>query len=197
MKKHFLIQIIVYNVILLSISQLSIANPANVDWQKLFDGDMMIETLNNKEKTSGIKLMMTIEASKENIWKTLTDYEHFSHVFKGIDKMKVLEEDDKGAYVEFWIDAVITKYHYILYRHYEKPLRHLTWKQVSGDMNSIEGSWEIHNTPRSGVQLLIYTSYVQFASVVPKPLLRWGAIRKVRAMGRRLRDTLEALPSKE
>jgi hypothetical protein len=164
----------------------------DLNWKRLFEGDMIVDIVKNLEGTPGVKLIMTVTASREQIWKTLIDYENFRDVFKNIEKIKVLEQNQQGAYVEFWIDAVLTKYHYVLYRHYETPLRRLTWRRVSGDLEKITGSWEIHDTPRPEAKLLIYQSYVQVETVLPKSWLRWGAIRQTRAMGRHLRKALEA-----
>ena len=178
------------------IQELTIAS-INLNWDKLFNGDIIIDTVSNTDGIPGIELMMTVTASRERIWKTLTDYENFSTIFKDLEKIKVLEQNHAGAYVEFWIDAVFTKYHYIIYRHYEKPQRLLRWKRVAGDLERTEGSWEIHDTPRPEAKLLIYKSYVKLGSALPKSWLRWGAIRQAQAMGRHLRKTLEALPSKD
>jgi ribosome-associated toxin RatA of RatAB toxin-antitoxin module len=197
MKKHGFIHILIYFILLYFVLNGSTADSKSLDWDKLSDGDIIVDTTSNREGIPGIKLIMTVTASRERIWETLTDYENFSNVFKGIEDMRVIEQDDQGAYVEFWIDAVFTKYHYILYRHYEKPQERLRWKRVSGDIERIEGSWEIHDTPRPGTQLLIYTSYVKVESAIPESWMRWGAIRKARAMGRHLRKTLEALPSED
>ena len=169
----------------------------DVDWDKLFSGDIEVSPVSYPEGIPGLKLLMTVDCSREQIWKTLTDYENFRDVFKGINKLRVLKEDTKGAYVEFWIDAVVANYHYVLYRHYEKPLERLTWKRVSGDLQRIEGSWEIRDTPRPKTKLLIYHSYVQANNAIPKSLLRWGAMNRARAMGKRLRRMLEASASED
>jgi ribosome-associated toxin RatA of RatAB toxin-antitoxin module len=168
---------------------------ADVDWERLFKGDVIVESVRNEEGLSGLKVLMTVQSSRRQIWQLLTDYENFRHLFKHIKKLKVLEQDKQGAYVEFWVDAVITKYHYILYRRYEKPLRRISWQRVAGDLQRIEGSWEIHDTPRPEAKLLIYESYIGLESAIPRSLIRMGAMRRARAMGWHLRQMLEAPPA--
>lgn len=170
---------------------------SDINWDKLFSGDIIVNPVSDKKGIPGVRLFMTVKAARERIWGTLTDYENFSNIFEAIDKIKVHKQDDQGAHVEFWIDAVFTKYHYILYRHYEKPQERLRWKRVSGDLERIKGSWEIRDTPRPGTKLLIYESYVKVTTAIPEFLMRWEAIRRARAMGQRLREVLEAPPSED
>jgi hypothetical protein len=61
----------------------------------------------------------------------------------------------------------------------------------------MEGSWEIHETPRSDVHMLVYESYIDIGGVIPKALVRMEARRKVREMGERLRNWIEGRPMPE
>ena len=62
-------------------------------------------------------------------------------------------------------------------------------------MQAIEGSWEIHDTSKSGEKLVIYESYVKVGGLVPTRLIRWGAKRKAREMGKHLRHWIEGEPA--
>jgi ribosome-associated toxin RatA of RatAB toxin-antitoxin module len=197
MGKSILVYLLSYCLLLYSVPCMTTMANIELDWDRLFSGDIIVDAVSSRESIPGVRLIMAVKASRERIWDVLTDYQHFRSVFKDIEELKVLEQNREGAQVEFWIDAVIAKYHYILYRHYEKPQWRLTWKRVSGDMKRIEGSWEIHDTSRPGIKLLMYESYVQVGGAIPVSLLRWGAMRKARAMGVHLRKTLERLPSKD
>jgi hypothetical protein len=178
-------------ILILAILYSALADDANIDWSKIFDGDVIVEAVQNREGIPGVRALFVVSASRERIWGVLLDYDNFSEIFAGIDKIKVLEQDEHGAHVEFWIDAILKNYHYVLYRHYEKRGRRLTWKQISGDLKSIEGSWEIRDTSRSGIHLLVYESYVEVAGVIPTSLVRWTAMRKAHEMGERLRHWIE------
>ena len=167
----------------------------DVDWEKLFSGEIEVSSVSHPDDIPGLQLLMTLNTSRERIWRALTDYKNFTNIFKSIDKLKVLKENPEGAHVEYWVDAVLANYQYVVYRHYEKPLERLTWERESGDLERIEGSWEIRDTPRPQTKLLIYTSYVQTSDGIPKSWVRWGAKRRARAMGKRLRQALEASAS--
>jgi hypothetical protein len=109
--------------------------------------------------------------------------------------MQVLEQDAYGAKIEFWVDAVLRKYHYVVYRSYEQPGRRLTWRRLSGDVQRLEGSWEIRDTPERDVHLLVYESYVHVGGILPLSLVRRSAMQKAREMGQGLRQWIARLPA--
>ena len=168
-----------------------VANAASSDWERLFNGQVIVLDKENKAGIPGIQAKFVVSASTDRIWEVLLDYDHFPEIFKGIKKMSVLHENLSGALIEFWIDAVLAELHYILYRQYESPRRRITWKRISGDLQAIAGSWEIHDTTKPGNKLVIYESYVRVGGPVPTKLIRWGAKRKAREMGKHLRQWIE------
>ncbi len=137
----------------------------NVNWSKIFSGEVVVEPVENSDGLPSVRAMFSVSSSRDNIWKVLLDYEHFPEIFDGIIEMKVRKQDENGALVEFRVDAVLKNLHYVLYRHYEDPKHKLTWKRDSGDMQKIEGSWRILDTPRSGIKLLIYDSYIKLGGL--------------------------------
>lgn len=53
-------------------------------------------------------------------------YTNLTQLCQGIDKRRGRTHNQHGAEVEYWINAVLAKYHYVLYRRYEVPRRRLT-----------------------------------------------------------------------
>src|SRR5262249_42217274 len=145
----------------------------------------------------GLRASFTVAASRERIWAVLIDYANFPQIFPDITKLRVLAQDQDGAQVEFWVNAIIAQYHYVLYRRYDEPGRRLTWTRLAGDLKRIEGSWEIRDTPQPDVHLLVYESYVDIGGIIPKALVRLEATRKLREMGPRLRNWIEGHPLPE
>ena len=166
----------------------------SIDWGRILAGEVVVDAVQKNDGLSGVRAMFAVTAAREQIWAVLLDYENFHQMFHGIEKIKVQEQHASGAQVEFWIDAVLKKYHYVLYRHYEQPGWRLTWQQIAGDLKRIEGSWEIRETPWSGVHVLIYESYVDIGGIVPRALVQGGALRRARDMGERLRQWIEQQP---
>jgi coenzyme Q-binding protein COQ10 len=170
---------------------------AGRDWAALFAGDVVVEAVKGPDGISGLRASFAIAAPRERIWDVLLDYANFPKIFPDIHDLRVLMHDPQGDQVEYWVNAVVSKYHYVLYRHYDEPGRRLTWTRVAGDLKRMEGSWEICDTPRSDVQMLVYESYIDIGGMVPKALVRMEAMRKVRAMGERLRSWVEGRPMSE
>lgn len=168
----------------------------SVDWDRIFDGEVIVETV-KQAGIPGLRAMFAVTAPPERIWTTLLDYDNFPKIFKGIEKINVLERTPSGAQVEYWTDTVFKKLHYILLRRYDEPGRRLSWSQLTGDLKRMEGSWEIRDTPRPGVQLLAYESYVEIQGGPPAVLVRWVVLEKTREMGQRLRSWIEGRPVPE
>ena len=169
----------------------------SVDWDTLFAGELVVEMVQHPDGFSGLRASFTVTAARERIWAVLVDYANFPKLFPDIQKIRLLAQDQYGAQVEFWVHAVVAHYHYVLSRRYEEPGRRLTWTQIAGDLKHLEGSWEIRDTPRPEVHMLVYESYVDIGGVIPMALLRPEAMRKAREMGVRLRHWIEGRPLPE
>ena len=189
-----------WGTVLLMVGMLLASGPTivgGVDWDTLFAGEVVVKTVQHPDGFSGLRTLFTVAAPRERIWAVLIDYANFPEIFPDIHKMRVLSQDDHGAQVEYWVNAMLTRYHYILYRRYDEPGRRLTWAQLTGDFKRLEGQWEIRDTPRPGVHLLVCESYVDIGSVLPVALVRMEARRKANEMGERLRNWIEGRPMPE
>jgi uncharacterized membrane protein len=165
-----------------------------VNWDALFAGDVEVEAVRHPEGFSGLRALFTVTAPRDRIWTTLLDYSNFPRMFPEIKTIRVLEDTQQGAQVEYWVNAVLSQYHYVVYRRYDEPGRRLTWSRISGDVKRLEGSWEIRETPRPDVQMLVYESYVDIGGVLPMALVRAEAMRRTHEMGARLRSWIEEHP---
>src|SRR5262245_37894016 len=184
-------------LLMLGMPLVTISRAASSDWAALFAGDVVVEAVKRPDGLPGLRASFTVTAPRERICAVLLDYANFLKIFPDIHEMRVLTHDQQGAQVEYWVNALVSKYHYVLYRHYDAPGRRLTWTRVAGDVKRMEGSWEICDTPRSDVQMLVYESYLDIGGVIPKALVRMEATRKAREMGVRLRSWIEGRPMSE
>ena len=186
--------------VLLMLGAFLAAGPAvagGVDWDRLLAGEVVVEAVQHPDGFPGLRASFTVAATRERIWAVLLDYANFPKLFPDIQKMRVLAQDQDGAQVEYWVNAVLTHYHYVLSRRYDEPGRRLTWTRLAGDLKRIEGSWEIRDTPWPDVHLLVYESYVDIGGIIPKALVRMEAMHKLREMGPRLRHWMEDQPRAE
>ncbi|MCG6873941.1 MAG: SRPBCC family protein [Betaproteobacteria bacterium] len=164
-------------------------------WAALLDKRAIeVTEVSSLDGVPGVRAIFAVVASRERVWSTLVDYENFPKIFKGIDRMDVLEQDAHHAVVELWVEGEIDKLHYVLERRYDRPGHHLSWRRLSGDLERIEGGWEIRDTPRAGTVLLAYESYVEIGWFVPTPLYMWIAKRRTAEMMTAFRQWIEASP---
>jgi len=174
-----------------SVSVLADSQIQENDWAALLDGEVIIESVENSAGVPGVRALFVVTASRQKIWHTLRDYDNFSRIFDGLDKLQVLEENQSGAHVEFWIDAVLKNLHYVLYRKYSVEGVRIDWSRVSGDLKTIQGSWHIKETTTPNKKLIIYESYVDIGYSVITWAIRMGAKSKAKKMAYRLRQWLE------
>ena len=153
-----------------------------------------METVKRPDGLPGLRASFAVAAPRERIWTVLLDYAHFPKIFPDIHNYACAHERSAGRPGGVLGQSLVSTYHYVLYRRYDEPGRRLTWTRVAGDLKRIEGSWEIHDTPRSDVQMLVYESYIDIGGVIPKVLVRAEAMRKAREMSERLRHWIEGRP---
>jgi hypothetical protein len=170
---------------------------SGVDWDTLFAGEVVVKTVKHPDGFSGLRTLFTVAAPRERIWTVLVDYANYLKIFPDIQKIRVLTQDDQGAQVEYWVNGILSRYHYVLYRRYDEPGRRLTWAQITGDLKRLEGNWEIRDTPRANVHLLVSEAYVDIGGLLPAALMRMEATRKAYEMGERLRNWIEGSPQSE
>ena len=154
-------------------------------------GNIIVKESNNENGVPGLIAAFSVSSTRENIWNALIDYENFTKIFRGVNRLKVIRKDNNGALVEFWVDAVLSDLNYTLYRKYDIPNFKLSWSRESGDLKVIEGSWEIVDLSTDANKIIVYSSYVEVGRLIPTKLVRWGAMRKAEEMCINLREWIE------
>jgi len=187
----FIAIIITIITLMVSISVFAQDKAQGNEWDVFLSGDVKVESIESSEGIPGVKLQFVVAATRKKIWRALLDYENFTKIFSGIEKLRVIEENENGALVEFWIDAIIKKIHYVLYRKYSQEAVLLEWNKASGDLKTIQGSWRIEDTSLPNKKLIIYESYVDSGYSVITWGIRQAAKSKARKMAYRLRKWLE------
>lgn len=172
------------------------ADDVERDWDKLMAGKVVVEAVESKDKIPGVRASFCVTAERDDIWAALTDYENHPKIFKGLNKINVIEKNESGAVVELFYSVNFAKIfhrnvHYVLDRRYVPAGRKMTWSKVSGDLKRIDGSWEIRDTPREGTYLLVHCTYIKPGGFVPAKMVRKSAMKDAVDMAQRLRDWIE------
>jgi ribosome-associated toxin RatA of RatAB toxin-antitoxin module len=82
-----------------------------------------------------------IEASPQECFEAITDYETFPSWQDAVQSVEVVSryEDGLGREVDFVVDAKVKKISYRLEYSYEAPSR-IEWEYLGGDVRDIDGS---------------------------------------------------------
>lgn len=170
------------------------------DISRLLNNEVIVKPVKNENGLPGVQAAFLIAGSREEIWRMLNDYNNYKSIYGGIDSLKVLHKDNKGAILEFWSDVgnwrhLGVKVHFVLQRNYDSVFHKLTWKRFSGDLKEIQGGWEILESSVPAKKLLIYRTFLKYGGVIPTSLIRKGAMNAAESMALRLRDWLKNHPS--
>jgi hypothetical protein len=152
---------------------------------------VVVEELLNADGVPGLRAAFTVHCTREKAWRTVTDYPNYPRIFRDIEQLSVLEQSDHGALLDYRIKILLRHYHYVIRREYVIPGQRAVWHRASGDLEVIEGSWEVRAGNEPGTQLLVYESYVRLGAVVPNSLLRKLAVARTKDMGLRVRGWIE------
>lgn len=171
----------------------AVAYSVDYDWNALEQGQIIIEHIRDKNNVTGVRAVFLVKAKRDDIWATLLDYDNYSDIFNGVNRAKLLDEDDNGAHLELWVDGLLAELHFVLYRNYSKPKHSLIWDRVSGDMKGIHGGWQILDTTSPDSKLLIYESYVDFGFPVLNWMIRFGSKQQAEKMAYGFREWVEQL----
>ena len=156
------------------------------------DESILIEDVTSDRGVHGLRASFQLQASRDAIWALLTDYDRFEETFRGIQRIEILDEDERGARVRYTIKAWILTFEYTLQRDYVRPGELITWRRTGGDFRVISGAWMILPGPREGLHEIVYESYVDVGFLVPTKLVRKRAAQElektIERMRQRLRD---------
>lgn len=153
---------------------------------------IIIEDVTSDQGVHGLRATFYLKASRDAIWALLTDYDRFKETFKGIRRIKILDEHERGARVRYTIKAWILSFEYTLQRDYVRPYELITWRRTGGDFRVISGAWMILPGPREDLHEIVYESYVDVGFLIPTKLVRNRAAQELEKTIARMRERLTA-----
>ena len=174
----------------------AIAEEKSLDWTKLFAREVITEVIKTIDNIPGVKASFCVKSTPERIWSVLTGYCDFPKMYKGLKKADVRRSSSAGAEVEYsylvnFLGIFNKELNYVLNDRYSPSQRRIVWERVSGDLERIEGSWEIIDTHRDGTYLLEYCSYVKPPWYISESLVRSKAMKAVKEMANAVRTWTE------
>ena len=154
------------------------------------EGAILIEDVTNDQGVHGLRATFHLQASREAIWALLTDYDRFKETFKGLRRIEIIDEDERGARVRYTIKAWILSFAYTLQRDYVRPYELITWRRTGGDFRVISGAWMILPGPREDLHEIVYESFVDVGFLIPTALVRNRAAKELEKTIVRMRTRL-------
>ena len=151
---------------------------------------ILIEDVTNDQGIHGLRATFHLQAPRQDIWALLTDYDRFKETFKGIRRIEIINQDERGARVRYTIKAWILTFDYTLQRDYVRPYELITWRRTGGDFRVISGAWMILPGPREDLHEIVYESYVDVGFLIPTKLVRNRAAQELEKTVVRIRDRL-------
>jgi uncharacterized membrane protein len=111
-----------------------------------------------------------IDASPEDCFAALLDYESFPEWQRAVKSVEVLERDaeGRGRDVEFRIDAKVKEVRYVLRYSYEPPER-IAWDYVEGDVKDVSGEFLLEAADGGGT-LATYRIALDAGVWMPGPI---------------------------
>jgi len=97
---------------------------------------------------------VTIEASPDTVWETITDLETYPQWAEGVRAIDVLATNDDGSpqQARFTIDAKVSEVTYVIAYAYEDY--DITWSLVEGDtISQLDGAYRLFETEDGGTEV--------------------------------------------
>jgi hypothetical protein len=174
----------------------AIAGDMAPDRTKHGEEDVVIEVVKTSDNVPGIKASFCVKSTPERIWSVLTGYHDFPKIYKGLNKTDVLVATNAGAKVGYrysinFLGVFNREINMVLSDQYSASHRRIVWESVAGDIERLEGSWDILDTQQKGTCLLVYHSYAKAPWYVPASLVRFRVMNEVHDMVRAIRTWVE------
>lgn len=137
--------------------------------------------------TKGLEAAFDVDVAPDVLLATLWSVAHFPRLFPDVKESRVLRDEGDELDVEYRIDAVLKEVRYVLRRTLDRATRTIAWRELSGDLRRVRGSWRVEATDAAGRARVTYSAFVDPGRFVPTGLVRDLAMRKVNEMAERVR----------
>ncbi|MDH4199549.1 MAG: hypothetical protein OEV66_04130 [Spirochaetia bacterium] len=147
-----------------------------------------------ENSVNGVEAIFILPVRRKTLWHIITDYKHFPEYFDNVEKIDIIHEDKKGAVLELRIKSILKTFDYTVDRSYDVPFHKLSWKRISGDFKTNNGSWEIEDTPDKKKCIVKYRTFVQldgFLGSALNGLARPETIKRIKTLVAKLKVITE------
>ena len=113
---------------------------------------------------------MEMSVSRDQLWKTITDYERYAEFVDGVKTVNVLSRSGNSARVQYNIELLGKTISYTL-DHVESGVGQMTWTLVESNvMKANDGGWDVKDLG-DGKSSVTYRLALDFKIFVPGMIL--------------------------
>lgn len=114
-----------------------------------------------------------IDATPDDVWNILTDYDHLISYYPNVKDFKILSETGDKKKVWFSVASLcgLWKFEYVLSMHENKPHHRIEWQRDSGAFKVNEGSWVLQPIDDGARTLVTYSKHMDGGLLMPKVIL--------------------------
>jgi ribosome-associated toxin RatA of RatAB toxin-antitoxin module len=126
----------------------------------------------SKTKLAKATVEATIRAPKEYVWKALTDFGRYPHIFPKVKSCQVLKREGQLVYIESYLKPqlfVNEQCQHTINDLQNKP-DSLRWKMVDGTFKAVEGEWQLKSVNAGKHCQVKYTLEVDPGPAIPRPV---------------------------
>ncbi|TNF04270.1 MAG: SRPBCC family protein [Deltaproteobacteria bacterium] len=111
----------------------------------------------------------TFQAPIDKVYACIVDYASYPEFVDGVSSIKILEQNESGARVEYSLNMIKT-FNYVLKLTHEKPNK-VSWQLEGGDIfKRNNGSWNLSDRG-DGTTAVKYELDVDFKGFAPKAII--------------------------
>jgi hypothetical protein len=151
------------------------------DRDKAMAGEILVEPY-DRGGAKGIKMAFAMDASRDYVWRMLTNAAGFHDLYQECDSATALSSDRHSAVIQYVITVLFRKYHYTLDFAYDPEGYRMDWSKAAGDFDRIDGFWEILPADREGRSLVTTESLVDLGFPIPAWIETWIKMVKSKEM---------------
>ena len=100
--------------------------------------------------TKGLEATFEVAVAPDRLLATLWSVAHFPRLFPDVKESRVVRDAGDELDVAYRIDAVLKEVRYVLRRTVDRSARTIAWRELSGDLRRVRGSWRIEATGDAG-----------------------------------------------
>ncbi|MGH8238392.1 MAG: SRPBCC family protein [Steroidobacteraceae bacterium] len=168
-----------------------------VDAARLHDGQIIVQSVVGRERQNRgwVNAAVWIDAEPEAVWSVMTDCPSAPLFVPGMKRCTVLEQaaDRSWEVIEHEVkpSAFLPRMHYVFRASYRRPER-IDFRQVRGDFERNEGTWELTRPGGYGGTIVKYSVVIEPRFYAPRWLVRVSLEKNLPELMRALRERVGA-----